>query len=65
MGHPRDLPLLLRRHPSQAIGRIFHLDVARVGAPSGLGLGLGTDHLAVFVCGNEGKGRLPLDYVGL
>ena len=62
MRHPRDLPLLLRGQPSQAVGRIFHLHVDGVVGP---GLGLGRDHLAVFPRGNEGEGRLPLDEVGL
>jgi hypothetical protein len=59
--HPRDLPLLLRGQPGQAIGRIFHLDVDGVDP----GLGLGRDHLAIFPSGNKGEGRLPLDEVGL
>lgn len=61
MRHPRDLPLLLRGQPGQAIGRIFHLDVDGVDP----GLGLGRGHLAIFFRGNEGEGWLPLHQVVL
>ena len=59
--HPRDLSLLVRGQPSQAIGRIFHLDVDRIDP----GLVPCSDHFAIFFRGNIGESRLPLHQVVL